>query len=170
MSNASRAAAVLVGLVGAVVIVWLSALPVGRRSDLAVVRASWRTPGVAIEECHSLTEAELAELPAHMRRPEECVGRVADYELAIVVDGETLLVDTLGPAGLRNDRPIYVFRDLPVSPGEHSVEVDFAALIPEGYDTGDATVRFVWSGDMTLGAGDIGLVTTDATGSRLERR
>jgi hypothetical protein len=170
MSDASKVTAVFVGLVAAVVIAWLSALPVARGSDLAVVRASWRTAGIAIEECRSLTEEELAEIPAHMRRPEECVGRVADYELFIAVDGETQLVDTVAPAGLHNDRPIYVFRDLPVSPGQHSVEVRFAALIPEDYDPGDAPVEFRWSGEMSLQPGDVGLVTTDASGSRLERR
>jgi hypothetical protein len=134
--------------------------------DDSVVRLSWRTQGVSVEECRRLTEEELERIAPHMRRPEECTGGVADYELVVTLDDDVRVIDTIGPSGVRRDRPVYVFYDLGVDPGTYSVAVRFAALVPPG----TAPSVLEWAGQMKLEANEVGLITTDPTGTELLRR
>lgn len=135
----------------------------------ARVRLSWRAEPIRVEECRTLSDEELAEVPTHMRRTESCTGYHVDYELRLSVDGSAMR-DTLSPSGLRRDRPVYVFLDHPVAPGRHQVEVDFTALVPSGFEAGDLPVSMQWSGIMELGAGEVGLVTLSPNGRELVRR
>jgi len=157
--------AVLAGAAG------LSRVPISGASDEeALLRLSWRTIGIRIEECRRRTEEELAALAAHMRTPEVCTGRQAEYALSVVVDGDTVVQDTLIPAGARRDRPIYVFEDVPLVPGQYHVAVDFEALLPEGYDPEGRPVSFSWEGEVALTSGRIALITLDEAGTGLAPR
>ena len=149
----------------------LSRVPIsGAGDDEALLRLSWRTIGVRVEECRRRTEEELAALAEHMRTPEVCTGREADYALSVVVDGDSVVQDTLIPAGARRDRPIYVFQDVPLAPGRYHVAVGFDALLPEGYDPEGRPVSFSWEGDIGLTSGRIALVTLDEAGRTLALR
>lgn len=170
MSVVLRAIAVLFTALGAAAVAWLSQVPMPQGADEALIRLSWRTQGVSIEECRTLTPAELERIAPHMRRPQECIGGIADYELVLRVEGREPLVDTIAPAGVRHDRPLYVFQDVTVPPGDYAVSVSFAALVPEDFENGDQPFTFQWSGRMTLEPRDIGLVTLDAAGASLVRR
>jgi hypothetical protein len=118
VSGKLLAAAVTAGI--GVLIALLSQWPVERASGDSIIRLSWRTEPLRAEECRTLTEEELAAVPAHMRRAQECVGEYVDYELSVTVDGVSR-VDTLSPSGLRHDRPVYVLRDVPsTSPSRRS--------------------------------------------------
>lgn len=147
----------------------MSQLPLSDDPSSAFVRLSWRTEPIRVEECRALTEEELAEVPAHMRRSEECTGYFVDYEVRVLLDDRGTVVDTVAPSGLRRDRPIYVLRDLPVPPGRHSVAVTFSALVPDDYEPEDGPVTLEWSGEMELDPGEVGLVTVDETGRSLIR-
>lgn len=94
-------------------------------ADVALLRFSWRARSVLVEECRGLSEEEREALPVHMRRERICEGRIAPYRLRIDVDGERAVDTRVRGAGVREDRPIYVFRELRVSPGEHRVRVRF---------------------------------------------
>ena len=156
------ACAVLVGIAG------LSRVPMeGADRSEAVLRLSWRTVGLRVEECRLRTEEELAALAEHMRTAEVCVGRGADYELSVSVGGSEIVRDTVTPSGARRDRPVYVFRDLPLAPGEHRVEVEFAALVPSTYDPGDGAIEYAWEGTVVLGPTEIALITLDPSGRTL---
>ncbi len=117
--------------------------PVGDR-ELAAVRLTWRMAGQAIDDCRTLSEEELAELPAHMRQAEVCETYVPPYRLRVQVDGE-LIEDILVLAGgAREDRPIYVYSELRVAPGPHELSVVFEqemqqhdAAQPQGAATDD---------------------------------
>ncbi len=170
MTPLTRTGMAGVSLLAALVIAKLSVWSMPPGPDNALLRLSWRTQGMSIEDCRTLTEEELARIPAHMRRAEECVGTIVDYELVLEVDGLALVVDTVGPSGARHDRPVYVFQDFPVEPGNHSVSVRFTALLPDGFDPEDRIVAFTWEGEMTLEPRQIGLVTMDASGTALVRR
>jgi hypothetical protein len=166
-----RLAVLGVSLLAALAIAALSRLPFAEADPVtSVVRLSWRTQGVQIRECRQLTEEELARIPEHMRRTEECVGRVTDYELVVAVDGALALVDTVSPSGARRDRPVYVFRDLSVSPGPHTVEVTFVPLLPPDLDGVDGAEALTWDGTVDLTAGERALITLDAAGASLLRR
>lgn len=172
MRHARPLIGLLLGAAALVMISWLSRVPLpGADAGEAILRLSWRTLGVRVEECRPRTEEELAALAEHMRTPEVCVGGGADYELRVSVDGAELVRDTLVPAGARRDRPVYVFRDLALGPGDHRVEVDFRALVPSGYEPEDGTpLEVEWSGEVELDPGEIGLVTLDRSGAALVHR
>jgi hypothetical protein len=67
-----------------------------------------------------------------MRQREICERRLSPFRLRVALDGAPLFDGELRPAGAREDRPTYVFRDFEVAPGEHRVEVRFEELRPPG--------------------------------------
>ena len=93
----------------------------------AIIRFSWRA-AERVEECRPLTDEEQAQLPAHMRQSETCERRVTPFALRIGVDGQEVVHDTLSGAGARGDRPLYVYREVGVLAGKHSLAVEFGAV------------------------------------------
>jgi hypothetical protein len=169
MTKGRALGAVLAGAALVAATAGLSRLPMSTADGDAFIRLSWRTEPIRIEECRTLTEEELAAIPAHMRRTEECTGYFVDYEVRLEIDGHEPTVDTVAPSGLRRDRPVYVLRDRSVPPGRHSVDVSFTALVPESFESDDQPVALEWSGPMELGPGEVGLVTLDDAGRSLRR-
>lgn len=147
----------------------LSHVPLTVADGNAVVRLSWRAEPIRVEECRTLSDAELADIPQHMRRGESCTGYHVDYELRLSLDGRAV-TDTVAPSGLRRDRPVYVFRDRHVEPGRHRIEVDFTALVPSDFEAGELPVSLSWSGTLVLAEGEVALVTLDDTGQALVQR
>lgn len=133
----------------------------------ALLRLSWRVQGVAVEECRTLTAEELEAIPAHMRRSEECTRQVVDYELRVAGGPWGELVDTVRPSGARRDRPVYVFRDLQVTPGTYDVEVQFSALVPAGFAPDERPLTYSWSGRVSLSQAEVALLTLDDAGENL---
>ena len=118
-------------------------------ADRALLRLSWRAESETMEECRSLTDEELAEIPVHMRTPEVCERRAVPYLLKVDIDGRTFLDDTLHGSGAREDRPVYVFREFALRPGTHAVEVEFLAIgaQDDGMDEDGEDDRFDHEGD-----------------------
>ena len=125
----SRAVRVLVGLLFALAgmagIVALSRAPytTGQGGD-ALLRLSWSGRPQRIERCRELSEVELAERPAHMRRRLECEGRPARYAVRVALDGRTASLDTVTGGGLRGDRAIHMLREYRVEPGRRAIAVE----------------------------------------------
>lgn len=113
--------------------------------DAAMLRLSWSARPERIEHCRRLSDAELAERPQHMRLRWECEGRFAHYLLRVSVDGRVVAADTVRGSGLRNDRPIHLFREYAVAPGERHVTVSLRRI--------DAAVRPDSAADATTAAG-----------------
>ena len=132
--------------------------------DRAELRLAWRARVARVEECRRLSEAEQAELPAHMRREEVCEGRVASYELRVEVDGSVRHRSVVEGAGARGDRPLYVFEATPLEPGRHRVRVTFErvdggrAALPGESEVPD---RLVLEEAVRVSAGDVVLVRYD---------
>jgi hypothetical protein len=99
-----------------------------------VLRLAWRARPDRVEDCRPQSAEALARLPAHMRQPMICEGASASYRLQVRVDGQLALDEVLRGGGLRHDRPIYVFRELRVMPGEHEVAVQFVRIEPNAQD------------------------------------
>lgn len=93
--------------------------------DAAELRLSWSARPERIESCRRLTDEELAARPAHMRQRVECEGRSATYELEVTIDGRVIERSIVHGGGLREDRPVMLLRDYPVSAGERTVRVSF---------------------------------------------
>lgn len=120
------------GLPLALAVTWISlaALAAGSAAPVpfhvggeARLRLSWSARPERIEECRTLSDAELALRPEHMRQRTECEGQFATYALEVAVDGRRLDQGVIRGGGLRNDRPIHHLRDLDVSAGERHVRV-----------------------------------------------
>jgi hypothetical protein len=87
--------------------------------DEALVKLSFTHGAARPTDCRRLTAEELAKLPPNMRRPVECArGRLPVFT-ELVLDGETLLSESLPPTGLSHDGPSRVYRSFAVSPGRH---------------------------------------------------
>ncbi len=118
----------------------LSAYP----DDTPILRLAWSVRPERIEHCRTLTDAELADVPAHMRQRVQCEGRSANYRLSVTIDGQPRLDTLVTGGGARSDRPVYVFRELQVPAGEHRLDVRFEReSVPdaegEPADSSDAT-------------------------------
>lgn len=100
-------------------------LPGDPPSD-GILRLDWRLRGEEAGGCLRPTAEELAELPAHMRNPDACVGGLPPYRLRVWVDGEIRLHDTIRAGGIRQDRPLTVYDEIPLAPGRRHVRIEFA--------------------------------------------
>jgi len=115
-----------VAVVATLGVVGLSRAPlVAYPDDTPVLRLAWSVRPERIEHCRTLTDAELADVPAHMRQRVQCEGRSASYRLLVHVDGGTTLDTLVTGGGARSDRPVYVFRELNVPAGGHRLDVRF---------------------------------------------
>lgn len=131
----------------------------------SVLRLSWRVAAPRAEVCRELGAEELEELPVHMRREEICEGRVLPYRLRVLVDGTVRADAELRPSGAREDRPLYVFRELELEPGAHRITVTFERdSLPEGASRGSGDDRrpprrLSFRRTLRLAAGEVALVT-----------
>lgn len=96
-------------------------------ADYAVLRLSWRLRAPAAEVCRTRSQAELDALPVHMRAPEVCERRVAAHDLTVRIDSLAADTTRVVQGGAKGDRPLYVFREIPLEPGRHRVRIRFAA-------------------------------------------
>lgn len=153
------ALALTLGMTFALVRLSALALPPAAGAGGGLVRLSWRLRGDGV--CRPPTPAELERLPAHMRDPDACMGRGSDWDLTVRVDGVEVVRDRLAPAGARGDRPVFVLRDVPVSPGRHGLEVTFDPVGPT-LEEGHRLERA-----LDVAPGEVVLVTWDAEAERL---
>jgi hypothetical protein len=193
-----RIAGIGVALAVTLVIAGLSRVPyTAAAEETSLIRLSWRTPGAYVEECRRLSAEEIERLPVHMRREEVCEGRILPYRLRVIVNGRQVYDETVRPAGAREDRPLYVFRELSVAPGEYQVDVlwereDVAARVagvlaaestgpPAGRADDPPAVRaparatttperLTLAAQLRLEPGDISLLTYDLDRQRLVAR
>ena len=74
-----------------------------------------------VEPCVQLTQEEIAELAANMRRTETCERERLPLVLEVDIDGETVVGIEAEPSGLWNDGPASIYERFEVAPGEHVV-------------------------------------------------
>lgn len=143
-------AAVILALIGG-----LSQVPfTPEKPENALLRLSWRVRGEAVQQCRDRTPEELEKLPIHMRTPQVCTGRVSSYELGIEIDEHEFPDTEIRAAGARADRPIYVFREIPITAGVHDIEVEF-------HSTHSPNEGVKFEERVTAQAGEILLLTYD---------
>ncbi len=168
-----RTAGVLLAAAVTLAVGGLSQLPYeAEAADHAVVRLAWRVRGVRVEECRRLTDEELRRLPVHMRQAQVCEGRLLPHELTVDLDGRRVVAELVRAAGAREDRPIYVFRELSVSPGGHDLAL---AFVRQGRRADDTTAvvtpdTLTLATHLTLAPKEVALVTYDADARQLTVR
>jgi len=146
----------------------------------AVLRLSWRARSERVQRCRALTAEEQASQPAHMRRTEECEGRVLPYRLEVELDGRRLVSETVHGGGARQDRPVYVFHELPVAPRRARLEVRFVREDQAGgaadpvtespVRPGATPARLELTREVDLRPGEVALVTYDPDRAELVLR
>ena len=170
MTRARMLLAGALALALALGVAWLSQAPTTyARDDDALLRLSWRVAGLRVEECRPRTVEELEALAPHMRTPEVCVGGGADYELLVELDGAAVVHDTIRAGGARGDRPIYVYRDIDLSPGRYALRVAFGALLPEGFAVDGARLTHAFDGQVDVTPTEVVLIALDPTTAELVR-
>lgn len=113
-------------LIAVAALVWASNVDLTPRlSNDGVLRLTWRIRPERLEHCREQTPEALARLPPHMRRTVVCEGATAAYRLDVRSDGMVLVDEVIHGGGLRQDRPLYVSRDLGIRPGSRLITVRF---------------------------------------------
>jgi hypothetical protein len=150
-----------------VAIAALSRVPyVHARDDSAVLRLAWRTPGDFVHACRRPTQEELERLPVHMRREEICEGRMLPRRLVVRLNGEVALEETVEAPGARGDRPLSVFRELPLPAGAYDLEVSWVTVgeVPprtDGRPGSPVPAHMAVRTGLRLESRDVALVTFD---------
>jgi hypothetical protein len=121
--------ALIVTAVALVAMAWGSTAPlrVARASD-AVLRVSLGARPERIEVCREQSDEELARLAPQMRQRVVCEGRTAQYRLQVHRNGLLIHSQIVRGGGLRQDRQLYVSRDLQVPPGAGSFAIHLARI------------------------------------------
>jgi len=143
----SLAAATFLALVFAVLVGVVSdsgyASPTADHSELVV---SFSHPGARTENCRTLSEAELSEIPLHMRQPVQCDRGRSAVRLALRIDGVEVVRKSIPPAGIWGDSNSTALVRIPVAKGRHLVQV----AIGDTADPEEWTHREEQSLDFTL--------------------
>lgn len=112
--------AVIAALLG-----YFATMPPYRYADpeLASIKLSLSHAADRIEPCRQLTQKEIAELAANMRRTEACERERLPLRLELDIDGDTVLMLTAMPSGVWNDGPASIYERFDVLPGAHELSV-----------------------------------------------
>jgi hypothetical protein len=171
-----RASGLAVAAAVALGVTWASQMPVASgTSDLALLRLAWRARPERIEHCETQRPEALAALPPHMRQVTLCEWINASYRLEVRRDGILLADHLVEPGGLRRDRPLYVFREIAMPPGEATISVSFVrveAAEPDDDEDDDAdedrdTLReavpasLAWEEHLPFGPGQVRVISYD---------
>lgn len=124
-----RVAAWTAGVGATFLLAWGSRAPLpGPGQDGGALRLAWSARAEWIETCRTPTAEELEGVPVHMRRAEICEGTTAAYQVEVRVDDSVVVDREVHGGGIRQDRPLYLFHELPVAPGPHRVAVRWVRL------------------------------------------
>jgi hypothetical protein len=126
MSAIDRSLAVALAAAAMAGLAWASSVPTTTRGSAdAVLRLAWSARPERIERCRRQSDEELANVPQHMRQELVCEGVTAQYRLSVRAQGSMIADQVVRGGGLRQDRRLYVFQELPLSPGETAIDVRF---------------------------------------------
>jgi hypothetical protein len=134
----TAAAALLLGIVCAGAMGAVSNLGYAApRIDGSEFVISLKHPGMVGENCHDVSEEELAATPVHMRKKRVCERMRPPVRLRVAIDGKIALESSITPSGLWQDGNSVSLERIPVDPGEHHVSLE----IGETGDPGEWNFR-----------------------------
>lgn len=129
MTKTARVASAIVSAAALAGLAWASQVPMpAQHQHDGVLRLAWSARPERVEHCQQQSETELAKLPQHMRQAVVCTGETASYQLTVALNGVRAFEQIVRGGGLRHDRQLYVFRDLPVARGQTDVDVQFTRI------------------------------------------
>lgn len=106
---------------GAALVGAFAAWPAHRHLDdgLAVIKLSFDHQGARVAPCRDLTEAEIAALPAHKRKTQDCPRGRLPVSVEVLMDGAVLFAATERATGIADDGPSRFSGRAEVPAGEH---------------------------------------------------
>ena len=103
--------------------------------DEAMITVAFAHAGESREPCRRLSQEELAKLPPNMRKPEDCPRERSPVVIKALLDGETLIDETLQPPGLFKDGGVNVYFSGIIPAGGHHFEIKMDDSVrKEGFD------------------------------------
>lgn len=130
MTRVPRVLGVLLAIGATVALARASSVALSPHGEQAVLRLAWTARPERIEDCRQQSDEELEKLPAHMRQSLACVGTTATYRLEVRWNDRVILQQIVRGGGIRHDRPLYVFRNIDLPPGDAAIRVVFARVEP----------------------------------------
>jgi hypothetical protein len=128
VTSLGRAIGMATALLVTVGITRASSVRMSSSPAVALLRVAWTARPERIEDCRPQREEELAKLPAHMRQAVVCTGTTAAYRLEVRREGAVIADQIVRGGGLRHDRPLYVFREMSMPPGDAAIAVRFVRV------------------------------------------
>lgn len=107
---------------------YYSRKPMGADQSNSFIRLSMRVPRQTTKVCKKLTPNEVAKLPLHMRKEEECTLTSIKYKVSLELNSKSVLERQIHSQGVRHDKPMYVDEMLSVEPGQYNLKINFAPL------------------------------------------
>lgn len=159
-----RFAGVLVAIAITVLVVAASHLPMPvHTAPTAMLRLAWTARPERVEICREVSEEELARVPQHMRQAVVCEGRAASYRLEVRTDDSLMLSALVRGGGLRQDRQLYVYREIILPSGPSTIDVRLVRI---------DTVAAATEPDTALSGGDDAAIAdaTDRPRREIEER
>jgi hypothetical protein len=90
-------------------------------TGLAVIKLSFSHAGDRIGSCRRLSREEIANLPANMRRTEDCPRARLPVLIELEIDGKLAIHRLLPPVGLHRDGASAIYQRFPVAAGKHRI-------------------------------------------------
>lgn len=109
----------------AVLVVWFATRPAYQYAnpDMAEIKLSLSHATDRVEPCVQLTQEQIAELAANMRRTEICERERLPLIIELNIDDELVVALSAQPSGMWGDGPASVYERLSVVPGNHRISV-----------------------------------------------
>ena len=99
--------------------------------DEAVLTIAFAHAGQLREPCHRLSQEELNQLPANMRRLEDCPRERSPVTIEAQLDGEVIYRETLAPPGLFEDGGVDIYYSARISAGVHQLTLAMSDSVRE---------------------------------------
>ncbi len=91
--------------------------------DQAVITVAFSHAGKRLEDCHQLSQEELARLPPNMRAPMDCPRERSPVAVKLFLDGNLFLEEVAYAPGLYHDLGVDIYRSAKVPVGMHRLDV-----------------------------------------------
>ena len=118
-----------------------------RDSDQAVISLTFTQAGELLQPCRKLTQEELDQLPANMRKTQECGRERQSVGVVFKLDDKIIYEENLPPTGIWNDGEVTVYQRINIPQGHHRLFIGMrTSARQQGYD-------YRLESDIELGAG-----------------
>lgn len=91
--------------------------------DQALIKLTFSHAGKHMQPCRERSAEELAALPKHLRKKQDCPRERSPIDVEMKLDGKVIYSATISPSGLSHDLASPVYERIRLSAGEHRLQV-----------------------------------------------